>query len=123
METLAMSKLPSQLTLGLSLKDEATFDNFYSDNNAEIVSELKKISGGVGERVIYLCGARVQGRSHLLQACCHYAHQKQLSSVYLPLSHLLSFSPEMLNGLETLSLVCLDDLHVIAGIPAWEEAI
>ena len=118
-----MHKLSPQLTLGLSLKDEATFDNFYSGKNAEIVSELKKISSGQGEKVIYLCGTRGQGCSHLLQACCHHAHQYQLGSVYLPLANLLSLSPEILNGLEALSLVCLDDLQVVAGHPEWEEAI
>ena len=72
-----MQKLSSQLTLGLSLKDEATFANFYAAKNAEIVAELKKTASGQGEKVIYLCGTRGQGCSHLLQAACHYAHQQQ----------------------------------------------
>lgn len=118
-----MHKLSPQLPLGLSLKDEATFDNFYSGKNAEIIAELKKTSGGQGERIIYICGTRGQGLSHLLQASCHYAHQHQLRSVYLPLANLLSFSPDVLNGLEILPLICLDDLHVIVGHPEWEEAI
>jgi DnaA-homolog protein len=118
-----MQKLLPQLTLGLSLKDEATFDNFYAGKNAEIVAELKKTASGQGERIIYLCGTRGQGCSHLLQASCHYAHQHQLSSVYLPLANLLSLSPEVLNGLESLALVCLDDLHLATGHPEWEEAI
>jgi DnaA family protein len=116
-------KLSAQLTLGLSLKDEATFVNFYPANNAEIVAELKRTSSGQGERVIYLRGTRGEGCTHLLQACCHYAYQHQLSSVYLPLSNLLTLSPEVLNGLESLAVVCIDDLHMIASMPEWEEAI
>ncbi|RDI39847.1 DnaA regulatory inactivator Hda [Aquicella lusitana] len=116
-------KSSAQLTLGLSLKDEATFDNFYAGKNAEMISALKKTSVGEGERVVYLCGSRGQGLSHLLQACCHYAHQQQRSSVYLPLAQLLPLSPEVLSGLEMLSLICLDDVHVVAGLPEWEEAI
>lgn len=125
-----MNKLSAQLTLGLSLKDEATFENFYPGKNLEIVSELKKTTRGHGERIIYLCGSRGQGSSHLLQASCHYAYQHQVSSVYLPLAELLSLksdarivTPEVLNGLETLALVCLDDLHMIAGHREWEEAV
>lgn len=118
-----MQKLLAQLPLGLSLKDEATFDNFYQGKNAEIVSELKKSASGKGERVIYLCGARGEGLSHLLQACCHHAYQHQLRSVYLPIGNLLSLSPDMLNGFESLALVCLDNLHLLAGNPEWEEAI
>lgn len=117
-----MQTLSNQLTLGLSLKDEATFINFYAAQNAEIITELKK-TVHQGEKVVYLCGSRGQGRSHLLQASCHYAHQQQLTSVYLPLAQLISLTPEVLNGFESLDLVCIDDLHLIAGQPEWEEAI
>lgn len=118
-----MHKPSAQLTLGLSLKDEATFSNFYADNNAEIIAEIKKTASGQGERVIYLCGTRGQGCSHLLQAACHYAHQHHITSVYLPLANLITLTPEVLSGLESLKLVCVDDLQVIAGHPEWEEAI
>lgn len=112
-----------QLTLGFGLKDEATFDNFFPGDNALIVAGLKKAAMGRGENIIYLSGTRGQGCTHLLQAVCHEAHQHHLSSVYLPLSSLHTYSPEMLNGLESLALICIDDLHVIAGNAAWEEAI
>lgn len=118
-----MHKISSQLALGLTLKDEATFENFYTARNGEVIAELKKMISGTGERVVYICGARGQGRSHLLQAACHYAHQHQLSSAYLPFSDLISLTPEVLNGFELLNLVCIDDLHRIAGQPQWEEAI
>jgi DnaA family protein len=118
-----MHKQSAQLTLGLSLKDEATFSNFHAVNNAEIIAELKKAASGQGEKMIYLCGTRGQGCSHLLQAACHYAHQHRITSVYLPLANLKSLTPEILNGLESLKLVCIDDLQVIAGHPEWEEAV
>lgn len=118
-----MQKLSAQLTLGLSLNDGATFGNFYAGKNREIISELKKTASGYGERIIYLCSTPGQGRSHLLQASCHYAHEHQFSSVYLPLANLLSLSPEILNGLESLSLVCLDDLDAVADHSEWEAAL
>lgn len=118
-----LAQLSPQLPLGLSLKDEATFDNFHSGKNAEIIAELKKTASGQGERIIYLCGTRGQGCSHLLQASCHYAQQHKLSSVYLPLASLLSMSPEILIGFESLALICLDDLHLVAQHAEWEEAV
>src|SRR3990167_6557424 len=118
-----MQKLSAQLTLSLSLRDEATFDNFYLGKNAEIVIELKKLIQKQGERIIFLCGGRGQGCSHLLQASCHEADHHQVSSVYLPLSNLLTYSPDLLDGLETLSLICIDDLAVIAQHKDWEEAV
>ena len=119
----SMHKFSAQLTLGLSLKDEATFANFYPGKNAEIVIQLKKTASGESERVIFLSGTRGQGCSHLLQACCHFAHQHQLHSLYLPLSQLMTFTPEILNGLETFALICIDDLQVVSGQKEWEEGI
>lgn len=116
-------KLLPQLTLGLKLNDEATFENFYLGQNAEIVTALKKTVSGAGEKVIYLCGSRGQGCSHLLHASCHYAYQLKRTSIYLPLSHLVQGTPELLMGFETFNLICLDDLHMIACLPFWEEAI
>lgn len=113
----------NQLTLGLSLNDEATFNNFYAGQNSEMVCALKETASGKGERMIYLCGARGEGCSHLLNASCHYAHQHHFRSVYLPLNQLIHLSPDMLNGLETLALVCIDDLHVAAAHPEWVMAI
>lgn len=118
-----MSMVSAQLTLGLSLRDEATFENFIPGKNSEMVNELRRAASGQGERSIYLCGTRGFGCSHLLQACCHHAHQHGLSSVYLPLSQSASLTPEVLIGMDSLSVVCIDDLHVVAGKPEWEEAI
>lgn len=112
----------NQLTLGVGLKDEATFANFYPASNHLLVEVLKKAARGYGERVIYFYGAGGDGRTHLLQACCHRAHQHRLRSVYLPLADLLDLSPTMLDSLENLDLICVDDVHMIAGRPLWEEA-
>lgn len=118
-----ISSISPQLTLGLSLRDEATFENFISGSNSEIVSALKNTASLHGNRRVYICGTSGFGCSHLLQACCHYAHQHHISSVYLPLSQLASLTPDVLAGLETLGLVCIDDVHMIAGLPEWEEAV
>jgi DnaA family protein len=117
------TKMINQLTLGVGLKDEATFDNFYSGNNTQLVTALKDAAQGIGEKIIYFYGTFGQGCTHLLQACCHESHQHQRSSVYIPLSKNSDFSPEIFEGLESLQLVCVDDVHSIAGNPLWEEAL
>jgi DnaA family protein len=113
----------AQLTLSLNPREEATFDHFYEGSNVEIIAQLKKIAQGQGEQVIYLYGQAGEGLSHLLQAACHAAHQHQLTSVYLPLAELAPLSTEVLLGLETLSLICIDDLEAITGKADWEEAL
>ena len=112
----------NQLTLGVSLKDEATFANFFKGNNTQLLHELKNVAQGHGEQFIYFYGYCGQGCTHLLQACCHASNQSGLTAVYIPLNNLSDFTPEIFDGLETLKLICLDDIHILAGKPAWEEA-
>lgn len=112
----------NQLTLGVGFKDEGTFANYYAGKNSLLVEELKKAAQGSGERVIYFYGGGGQGCTHLLQACCHEAYQNGLSAAYLPLASLIDFSPDVLEGLESRDLICIDDVHMIAGKPIWEEA-
>src|SRR3990167_3162086 len=92
-----------QLPLGLS-KDETSFINYYPGKNQQIIEDLKKTATQQGERIIYLYGALGLGRSHLLQAACHYAHTERVQSVYLPLSELKQHSSEILTGIESFSL-------------------
>ncbi len=113
----------NQLTLGVGLKDEATFENYFVGSNALLLRELQKSAAGSGERIIYFYGSGGQGNTHLLQACCHEAHQQGLSAVYLPLSSLIDYSPDVFEGLESRQLICIDDMHKIAGKPLWEEAV
>ncbi len=112
----------NQLTLGVGLKDEATFANYYAGKNQQLIEALIKSAKGAGEQVIYFYGAGGEGCTHLLQACCHQANQQQLNSIYIPLTNLTDFSPEIFEGLEMLHLVCIDDVQRLVGKPAWEEA-
>jgi DnaA family protein len=114
--------MSNQLTLGVGLKDEATFANYYTGQNGPLIQELKKTASGQGERNIYFCGAGGEGCTHLLQAACHETSRHKLTSVYIPLTSLIGYSSAVFDGLESLMLVCIDDLHLIAGRPAWEEA-
>jgi DnaA family protein len=115
-------KMINQLTLGVGLKDEATFANFYPSKNAHLVTALTKSSHGTGEHFLYFYGTGGLGCTHLLQACCHEAHQHKRSAVYIPLANIHDFTPAIFDGLENLNLVCIDEIHRIAGKSDWEEA-
>lgn len=118
-----MSFLFEQLPLAVQLRDDATFENFYPENNALIVEQLKQ-QLQAKEPYVFLFGGKGTGRSHLLQAVCHQADSLALSSVYLPLADLASYKPnELFQGLAALQVVCLDDIQLVAGLANWEEAI
>lgn len=122
-----MVNLPQQLSLGVNLNDDATFDNFYAPahtHNAMVVQGLRDQLQGGGETFVYLWGAPGCGLTHLLQAACHQAQSMGLSVQYLPLRDLAGYAPdELFVGLEAIDLVCLDCLPTIAGRPDWELAI
>lgn len=112
-----------QLPLHIGLRDSATFANFYPADNAQVLAQLQQCAQLEGERFIFIHGATGEGKSHLLQAACHTASESGQPVVYLPLSQREQFSIEMLEGLEDMSLLCIDDLDAIAGDAGWEEAI
>lgn len=117
-----MSLANNQLILGLSLRDDATFTNFYPGDNALLLAALTENLAGRGELFIYLWGMHGVGRTHLLQACCHEMHLNS-SAVYLDLKDYQDFSPDILEGLENVELVCLDNINAVLNIRKWEEAL
>lgn len=114
--------ISSQLALGLSLRDDATFENFFVGDNASVIEALNNCITGNGESFIYLWGIEGVGRSHLLQACCHEINENK-SAAYLNLKEYEDFSPEILDGFDQIDLVCLDHINAVLNRDDWEEAL
>lgn len=112
-----------QLPLSLGLKDSATFATFVTGPNAEALAALHRLTGSAWEPHVYLWGAKSTGKSHLLQAICHAAGERDTASVYLPLASIEQFPHTVLDGLENLPIVCLDDVQYVAGKEDWERAL
>lgn len=110
--------LPSQLALGLALRDEATFENFYPRET--LVQVLAAARAPKASHLTFLHGASGSGKSHLLQALCH----QTCDSVYLPLDALSTMpAADVLCDLEQSALVAIDGLEHVAGKADWQEAL
>jgi len=107
-----------QLPLGIGLRDSATFTNFYSAANREVLLALSEGE----EQFVYLWGGTGCGKTHLLQALCQQQAERGRTVAYLPLAE-PGLVPEMLEGMEAMDLVALDDLQAVAGQSAWETAL
>ncbi len=118
-----MSRAPAQLPLGVSLRDDATFDSFLPGANVTLLETLTQQLGESGEPFVYLWGAAGTGRTHLLQAACHAASSRDLRALYLPLEDLGHFPPLMLEEVERLDLVAIDDVDAVVGRKRWEEGL
>lgn len=117
---------PIQLPLGVRLRDDATFANYYPGANAAALGYVERLcepDAGWTESLIYLWGAEGVGRSHLQQAACLRFEQRGEQAVYLPLADLVQYGTAILDNLEQCELVCLDDLDAVAGRADWEEAL
>ena len=110
--------MSQQLTLGLRLRDDATFDNYFAGQNNQVVHSLQKHN----EPYVFLFGTKGSGKSHLLQAACHEVGKNNLPVVYLPLAE-DGLMPAMLDGLENMSLIALDDVDCVVNDDEWEDAL
>jgi DnaA family protein len=111
-----------QLTLGVQLKERATFASFHTARNQELVAHLKHVAATVPPGATWLAGPHASGKSHLLQSVCAAAAAGKRAA-YLPLETLLPFGPESLEGAESLDLACYDDVQAVAGLEAWEQRL
>lgn len=117
---------PIQLPLGVRLRDDATFANYYPGANAAALGYVERMcetDADWAENLIYLWGAADVGRSHLLQAACLRMEQFGGRAVYLPLDAVAMYGPQLLDNLEQCDLVCIDGVDLVAGHPTWEEAL
>ena len=108
-----------QLPLKIQLNDSATFDNFVTDNNEELLNLLSLDK----EPFVFCYSSEATGKTHIMQALCHAAVESKLSAFYIPLSELSQLNPEMLEGLEQYDVICIDDIQCLAGHSHWERAL
>ena len=114
---------PAQLSLPLYLPDDETFASFYSGENSSLLAALQGALQQEHGTYIYFWSREGGGRSHLLHAACAELSQRGEAVGYVPLDKRAYFVPEVLDGMEQLSLVCIDNIECIAGEEEWEMAI
>ncbi|MFQ6004441.1 MAG: DnaA regulatory inactivator Hda [Woeseia sp.] len=96
------------------------FESFWSAGNDELVSYLIELCSSGGSPGCWVWGPSATGKSHLLQAVCQRSGDR---SVYLPLEMFEDAGPDVLAGLESRQIICLDDIDAIAGVPRWERSL
>lgn len=111
-----------QRPLQFDFNADKTFSSFFSASNQETINHLQRCASGNGDQCLYLWGSAGLGKSHLLQACSRLALELQKTSFYLPLDKLNLPDPAILENLDSIDLVCIDDIDSIAGNADWERA-
>ena len=112
-----------QLPLPIRLRGGPTFQNFVDGPNAQARHWVEQMANGAGPEVLYLWGGAGVGKTHLLEATCRAVAEGGEAVGFVPLTQGALVDPLMLAGLEATAVVCVDDLQVVAGERAWEEAL
>ena len=112
-----------QIALPFAWVRRFDFASFIAGRNHAAVAGLKALAVGEGAGNIYLWGRTGTGKSHLLQAVCGAASVAQKKAGYIPLNQIRELSPALLQGLDSLDLLCLDDLEQLAGKTDWEREL
>lgn len=115
--------LTPQMALDLGLDAGCSFASYFVGANAVAVDAVRALAEGRGEPLLYLYGAAGLGKSHLLQAACRLSAEAGQPVAYLPLAEARQWSPDVVDGLELMSLVALDDADALAASPEWQEAV
>ena len=110
----------TQMALPLRLADHAVFESFLDTGNEALVAMLAELAEGQGGQGCWLWGPSAVGKTHLLQAVCDRAGDR---SVYVPLRMLVATGPEILDGLASRDLICIDDIETVAGNTDWEAGL
>lgn len=110
----------SQLALPLQLADHAVFASFLDTGNETLVATLLDVANGVDGHGCWLWGGPSTGKTHLLQAVCDTAGDR---AAYVPMSMLAAAGPQVLEGLASRELICIDDMHKVVGHSGWEAAL
>ena len=115
--------MTEQYPLHFEFRANQTFDDFFAGANQPIIEDLKECVLGRGEQQIFLWAKTGQGKSHLLQACCHYAQAHEFHSFYFDLARYKFHNYAMFLGLDDFEVVCLDNVDAIIGQKKWEQAL
>ena len=107
----------------LYLPDDETFASFWPGDNPSLLAALQNVLRQEHSGYIYIWSREGAGRSHLLHAACAELSQRGDAVGYVPLDKRTWFVPEVLDGMEQLSLVCIDNIECVAGDELWEMAI
>jgi DnaA family protein len=111
-----------QIPLPLEPPRADRFEEFVAGPNAAALAAVRHLLDEPGG-VLFLSGPEGSGKSHLLNALCHAARERGLAAFYVAPKCLRPEAAAGLEGLQSLDLVCVDDLDRVAGDPTWERAL
>lgn len=111
----------AQIPLPLSFDKRFSLDNYIAENSAYIQLHLKALFDETGEPLVGVWGGIDSGKTHLLNACAHYARHCEIAFHLFDASQLLEANPNNFSDFPVGCVVGVDNLDLLAGNRLWEE--
>ena len=111
----------AQLPLPLFFDRRFSLQNYIASNAAYIHAQLTALFDETGEALLGLWGGSDSGKTHLLNACAHYARHCRITFHLYDAGQLVDARADNFSELPTGSVVGVDNLDLLAGNRAWEE--
>lgn len=117
---------PIQLVQGvltLSTPLWPSLDSFIVGQNETTLQQLTAWLQAASPTVSYLTGEASSGKTHLAQAILSQHSQQGLPCAFISAKDNAGLRPERLEGMERLSLICIDDADRLLSQSSWRAAI
>lgn len=111
----------AQLPLPLSFDKRFSLENYIAENAEYISQNLTALFDETGEPIIGLWGGSDSGKTHLLNACAHYARHCHVQFHLFDASQLLEVDAGSFSEFPFGSVLGIDNLDLLAGNREWEE--
>ncbi len=111
----------AQIPLPLSFDKRFSLENYIADNTDYVAQNLTALFDETGEPLIGLWGGADSGKTHLLNACAHYARLCHVQFHLFDALQLLEADPQSFSELPSGSVLGVDNLDLLAGNRDWEE--
>lgn len=116
-----------QILLPLKPGRRLLFSNFVADAYPSAANRLEHAVFEACEPFVYLAGVADSGKTHLCAALLHAASDKTTACQYLSANQFEGFAEhdvaELLFQHYDSDILILEDIHVLAGNPVYEEAL
>jgi DnaA family protein len=110
----------SQLPLGFPFPPHQRFESFHDIGNETALALARDAAARSDAPWTYFAGADGAGKTHLLIAACQATSRR---TQYLPLAKLGAAAESALIACDDFELLCIDDVHRVAGHQAIEIAL
>jgi len=111
----------AQIPLPLSFDKRFSFQNYIADNSAYVQHNLKALFDETGEPLVGLWGGTDSGKTHLLNACAHYARHCNVQFHLFDALQLHQAEADNFSDFAYGSVLGIDNLDLLAGNREWEE--